>query len=84
MTGCRLKDVAASDDIDKLMATYRRLAVMDPSALRSLAGELKRISEHNSASAGPQAGPAAQARPGRDARRAAAAQAAPASVESEG
>jgi hypothetical protein len=66
------------------MTTYRRLAAMDPPALRSLAGELKRLSDESSASAGLQAAPAARARAGRDAQRAAAARAALASVESEG
>ena len=84
MTGVRLKHAHATEDIEKLMAAYRRLAAMDPPALRSLAGELKRMSDDSLASAGLQAGPAAQARAGRDAQRAAAAQAALACIESEG
>ena len=74
---------AATEDIDLLLATYRRLAAMDPPALRSLAGELNRISEESLASAGLHAGPAAKARAGRDARRAEAAQTALGSVKAE-
>ena len=84
MTDFRVNHSGATDDIDALMTTYRRLAAMDPPALRSLAGELKRLSDESSASAGLQAAPAARARAGRDAQRAAAARAALASVESEG
>lgn len=74
---------AQMEDIDELMTTYRRLAEMDPPALRSLADELKRISAESLASAVPHAGPVAQARAGRDARRAAAARAALAAVETD-
>ena len=84
MTDFRLNHSDATDDIDQLMTTYRRLAAMDPPALRSLAGELERMSDESFASAALQAGPAARARAGRDAQRAAAARAALASVESEG
>jgi hypothetical protein len=66
------------------MTTYRRLAAMDPPALRSLAGELKRISDESFAWAGLQDGPTAQARARRDAQCAAATRAALASVETEG
>lgn len=74
---------AETDDVAGLMATYRRLAEMDPHALRSLAGELQRISDESSASAGLLVDPAALARVGRDARRAAAAWAALATIETE-
>ncbi len=84
MTGLRLGHPAASEDMDHLIATYRRLASMDPPALRSLAGELQRISDESVASASLQPGSAAQSRAGRDAQRAAAAHAALASVESDG
>jgi hypothetical protein len=84
MTRFRLSHPAASEDMDQLVAMYRRMASMDPPALRSLAGELQRISEESIASATLQPGSAAQTRAGRDAQRAAAAQAALASVESDG
>ena len=83
MTGVQLNHSAATEEIAELLATYRRLAAMDPPALRSLAGELQRISDESLASAGLEPGPAAQARAGRDAQRAAAAQTALDSVESE-
>jgi hypothetical protein len=66
-----------------MLAMYRRLATMDPPALRSLAVELERLSEESSASAALQAAPSIQAKARRDAQRAAAARAAIASVESE-
>jgi hypothetical protein len=84
VTGIRLNQSDQADDIDDVLTTYRRLAAMDPPALRSLAGELERISDESFASAGLQTGPAARARARRDAQRAAAAQVALASVESEG
>lgn len=84
MIGLRLSKPAASDDMDQLIAMYRRLASMDPPALRSLARELQRTSNESIASATLQPGPAAQRRAGRDAQRAAAAQTALASVESDG
>ncbi len=84
MTGVRLSHPAASEDMDHLIATYGRLASMDPPALRSLAGELQRMSDESIASASLQPGAGAQTRAGRDARRAAAAHAALASVESDG
>jgi hypothetical protein len=83
MIGLRLSNPAASDDMDHLIAMYRRLASMDPPALRSLAGELQRMSDESLASASLRPGPAAQGRAGRDAQRAAAAQAALAAVESD-
>ena len=84
MTSLRLSHPAASENMDDLIATYRRLASMDPPALRSLAGELQRMSDESIASASLQPGPAAQTRAGRNAQRAAAAHAALASVESDG
>ena len=84
MTDFRLNRSDATDDIDESMTTYRRLVAMDPPALRSLAGELERMSDESVASAALQTGQAAQAKAHRDAQRAAAARAALASVESEG
>jgi hypothetical protein len=77
-------DVSRSDpteDADE--EPYRRLAAMDPPALRSLAGELERISDESLASSALETGPAAQAKARRDAQRSAAAQAALASLDSE-
>lgn len=74
---------AAAEDSEALMATYRRLAIMDPPAMRSLAGELQRIADESLASAGLRGDAAADARAGQDARRASAAQLALATVASE-
>jgi hypothetical protein len=71
-------------DIDWVKTTYRRMAAMDPPALRSLARELKRISDESFGSAGLQTGPAARARARRDAERAAAARSALGSLETKG
>lgn len=71
-------------DIDGLITTYRRLAAMDPPAMRALVGELKRMSDESFASADHQASPAAKAKACRVAHRAAAARAALAWVETEG
>jgi hypothetical protein len=84
MSGVQAHRATASEDIAELQAMYRRLAGMDPPALRSLAGELRRISDESLASARLHGGPAAQARAGWDAERTAAAQAALASIDSEG
>jgi hypothetical protein len=84
VSGSHLDHSAAIEDIDQLMATYRRLAAMDPPALRSLAAELQRRSDDSLASAGLQPDPTGQTRAGRDAQRAAAAQAALASADAEG
>lgn len=84
MTGLRLSHPTASEDLDQLIAMYRRMASMDPPALRSLAGELQRMSDESTASASPGAGRAALTRAGRDAQRASAAHAALASVEFDG
>ena len=84
MTDFRLGHPAASEDIDQLIAVYRRMASMDPPALRSLAGELQAMSDESTASASLQPGAAAQMQAGRDAQRAAAVRAALAAVESEG
>jgi hypothetical protein len=67
-----------------MMAMYRRLALMDPPALRALAGELERMSDESFAAAALQTGPVAQAKARRDARRAAAARAALGSIDTEG
>ncbi len=72
-----------AEDASEVMKTYRRLAAMDPPAMRSLIVELMRLSDESSASAMEQGSPEAAARAGRDARRAAAAQAALAAVEAE-
>ena len=84
MSGVRLGNAARMEDIESLTTAYRRLATMDPPALRSLAGELRRIADDSSTAAGLEAGPAAQAKAARDAQRAAAAQAALVSVGTEG
>jgi hypothetical protein len=73
----------AGDDVAEMLTTYRRLAAMDPPALRALAAELQRLSDESSASAALRALPATEARARRDAQRAAAARTALASVESE-
>ena len=64
-----------------LMDPYRRLATMDPPAMRSLVEELSRISRESSASAAEKPTPEATARAGRDAQRAAAAKAVLESVQ---
>lgn len=84
MTGLRLSHPTASEDLDQLIAMYRRMASMDPPALRSLAGELQRMSDESTASASPGAGRAALTRAGRDAQHASAVHAALASVEFDG
>ena len=56
--------------------SYRRLAAMDPPALRALVADLNRISRESAAVAELQATPEAAARAGRSARRAAGALAA--------
>jgi hypothetical protein len=66
-----------------MLTMYRRLATMDPPALRSLAVELERLSNESSASALLQPAPGKHARARRDAQRAAAARAALAWVDSE-
>jgi hypothetical protein len=53
-----------------LMGPYRRLATMDPPAMRSLVEELSRISRESSVAAAQQPTPEATARAGRDAQRA--------------
>jgi hypothetical protein len=75
-------DSDRGDDVAEMTTMYRRLATMDPQALRSLAVELERLSDDSSASAALEANPATQAKARRDARRAAAARAALAWVES--
>jgi hypothetical protein len=84
MTAIRLSRPAASEDIGQLTAMYRRMASMDPPAFRSLAGELQRTSDANTASASLLPGPATQTQVSRDAQRAEAAQAALSSVDSDG
>jgi hypothetical protein len=59
-----------------LIEPYRRLAAMDPPAMRSLVEELSQISLNSSASAAQQRTPEARARARRDAQRADDAQAA--------
>ena len=55
LTGTQMIDTDPGDGIAEMIATYRRLATMDPPALRSLAAELERLSEESSASAALQA-----------------------------
>jgi hypothetical protein len=76
-------DTDADDDIADMLTMYRRLAAMDPPALRALAADLERLSNESSASATLHSLPAIQAKARRDAQRAAAARAALASLESE-
>jgi len=70
-------------DLDGAIASYQRLAAMDPPALRSLVAELNQISLESAASAEEQATPEALARADRSARRAAAARAALDSIDAE-
>jgi hypothetical protein len=72
-----------AEDLAEVMKTYRRLATMDPPAMRSLIVELMRLSDESSVLAMELGSPKAVARAGRDARRVAAAQAALAAVEAE-
>ncbi len=64
------------DDTRTQIDTYRRLAAMDPPAMRSLIVELMRVSDESAASAVQEGTPEAVARADRHAQRAAAAQAA--------
>ncbi len=82
MTGSQMIHTDPGNDVAERIAMCRRLATMDPPALRSLAVELERLSEESSASA-LQAGPAIEAKSRRDAQRAAAARATLDSVGSE-
>ena len=75
--------VREAEELAEVMKTYRRLAAMDPPAMRSLIVELMRLSDDSSVSAMELGSPEAVARADRDARRAAAAQAALAAVEAE-
>ena len=72
-----------SKALEEMLAVFRRLAEMDPPALRALAGELKRLSDESFASAALETGPAAKARARLDAQRSDAAQAALASLVAE-
>ncbi len=83
MTGTQMIRSDRVDDLAEMIAMYRRLATMDPPALRSLAVELERLAEESSASAALQAAPAFAMKARRDAQRASAARAALASVGSE-
>jgi len=69
------------EDLPGAMEGYRRLASMDPPAMRSLAAELTRISRESAAAAVEQGTAEAAARAGRHAQRAAAAQAALAAAD---
>ena len=70
-----------SVDLAAVTKMYERLAAMDPPAMRSLVVELARIARESSARAVRQETPEATATAGRNAQRAAAAQAALASIE---
>ena len=83
MTGSQRVHVDPLEDVQQMMTTYRRLANMDPPALRSLAVDLERLSEASSASVALQPSSITEAQALRDARRAAAARAALASLDSE-
>jgi hypothetical protein len=70
-------------ETDRSAEPYRRLALIDPPAMRSLIVELSRISAESSALAMRTGTPEAAARAGRDAQRAADAHAALASTSTE-
>ena len=71
------------EELAEMIAVYRRLAEMDPPALRSLAADFQRQSDESAASHLLQLPPQAHARARRDAQRAAAAWAALVSEQSE-
>ena len=73
-----------AEDLANSLESYRRLAAMDPPAMRSLVAELRRIADESSASAVQHGTAEAAARASRNVERAAAARAALASVEPEG
>jgi hypothetical protein len=68
--------VTGKEDLDVIAATYRRLAAMDPPALRALIVELRRLSDESRELAARLPSVQATARAGRAASRAKAAQAA--------
>ena len=72
------------EDLATSLESYRRLAAMDPPAMRSLVAELRRIADESSALAAQHGTAEAAARAGRNAERAAAARAALASIEPAG
>ena len=76
MTGTQSIHSDPGDDQAEMIAMYRRLATMDPPALRSLAVDLQRLSDESAAAAALQAAPAIHTKARRDAQRAAAAWAA--------
>ena len=51
MTAAQPVQTNPGDDVAALLTMYRRLAAMDPPALRALAAELERLSDESSASA---------------------------------
>ena len=71
------------DEVAEIKEMYRRLATLDPPALRSLAVELQRESDESASSATLHATPGTRAKARRDAQRASAARAALSSVEIE-
>jgi hypothetical protein len=76
VTGTQSIHSDPGNDLAEMIATYRRLATMDPPALQSLAVDLQRLSDESAASAARHAAPAIQTKARRDAQRAAAAWAA--------
>jgi hypothetical protein len=76
MSGVSSAGLHKTQDLTNLAEAYRRLAIMDPPAMRSLLDELSRISMESSASAAQLRTPEARTRAGRDAQRADDAQAA--------
>jgi hypothetical protein len=57
VTGTQSIHADPGDDVVEMMMMYRRLATMDPPALRSLAVDLERLSDESAASAALQATP---------------------------
>jgi hypothetical protein len=78
-----IDSTTGSDHLAEGVQAYRRLAAIDPPAMRSLAAELERLADESSVSAVQQGTAEAAVKASRDADRAAAAHAALASPEPE-
>ena len=76
MTGIHPIHSEPNEKLEQMLAMYRRLGQTDPPAPRSLARELKRLSDESFASAALEVNPAAQLRARREARHSDAARAA--------
>jgi hypothetical protein len=83
VTGAQSSLADPGGDVAEMIAMYRRLATMDPFALRALAVDLQRLCDESATSAALVATPANQAKARRDAQRVAAALAALAPIETE-